>query len=210
MKYHDSFLSSHIISTENGDGESDNESVVSDYSEIGDAFKEHLTTSFSEGELKLIAKHDLTSGDFRLDTLTASSTALVSTAAPSEEDQGVLIPDGESQFADDDPSRQRKSRVFVFPLWLPRYCLLVTTPFHDHFLFPYHSGRGIRRVVRETHEKNQLSESGPRICRVEEDGRQRVAFRLDLYFRSHGCQRWRGGRRRTLHLGSGEVFFYCS
>ena len=66
---HGAILFLHRTSTipENGTEEDDNESVISDYSEIGDAFKEHLTTSFSEGELKLIAKHELTSADFRFD-----------------------------------------------------------------------------------------------------------------------------------------------
>jgi len=43
----------------------DNESVISDYSEIGDAIKDHLTTSFSEGELKLIGKFELSTGEFQ-------------------------------------------------------------------------------------------------------------------------------------------------
>ena len=88
---------------ENADVDGDNESVISDYSEIGDAFKEHLTTSFSEGELKLIAKHELTSGDFRLDSNAGDSSSATSLRRS--------IQDIDSQLADDDTNKQCKTLI---------------------------------------------------------------------------------------------------
>ena len=108
------------------DDDDDNESVVSDYSEIGDAFKEHLTTSFSEGELKLIAKHELTSGDFRLNlgdssapprtthsgSVAATSSTIIGGGGSAliSQDTGIFAPDEGKGLTDEDDTVRCKWR----------------------------------------------------------------------------------------------------